>query len=89
MVAAQRALDALQTEPKAAALFDFDQLKVARNLQLRDIKSVNGVMRARVADIAGDMVIDRVEQHEPSSKKKKQRRLTHAEREAVPPSVFV
>jgi hypothetical protein len=73
VAAAQRLLDALgqaQTDPLAAALFDFEQLKVARNLKLKDIKSVGPVLRAKTVDIGGDMEIEQIHQHGRDGKKK-------------------
>lgn len=63
--AAQALLDAiarLRGEPRAEALFDFDQLRIARNMQLKDIIATQ-VMRVRgVAEIEGDLTAENIRQ---------------------------
>jgi hypothetical protein len=55
--AAQTLLDAveeLRGVESAAPLFDFDRLRVARNLELSDIEALGPVFKARDAEIQGD-----------------------------------
>jgi hypothetical protein len=47
------ALESLRSEPRVAAMFDFDQLRAARNFEL-DIEGINQVFRAREATFEGD-----------------------------------
>jgi hypothetical protein len=56
------AIDKLRSEPAAAALFDFDRLRVARNVQLSDIEALGTVFRAKDAEIAGDFIASNVHQ---------------------------
>jgi hypothetical protein len=70
LAAARRLLDMLQSDAQVAPLFDFDQLKVVRDLRLTDIKSVGAVMRAKTAEVGRDMVIKQVHQYDPEHKKK-------------------
>lgn len=48
------ALEALRAEPRAAALFDFDKLRAAKNFELEDIEAAGTVLRAREATFEGD-----------------------------------
>lgn len=62
---AEQLLDAihdLRSEPKAVALFDFDQLQLARNANFKDIEAVQ-VLRIRgKAKIGGDLTVEGVRQ---------------------------
>jgi hypothetical protein len=48
------ALQALRSEPLAAAMFDFDQLRALKNFELEDIEAAGTLLRARVATFEGD-----------------------------------
>lgn len=56
------AVEDLRNEPKAVALFDFDQLRVARNMQFEDIDAAQ-VLRVRgAAEIDGDFTAKGIRQ---------------------------
>lgn len=44
-------VEGLRREPKAAALFDFDLLRAARNFELEDIQTIGTILRAREAHL--------------------------------------
>ena len=46
-------LESLRSEPRAAAMFDFDRLRAARNFEL-DIEGIGQVLRAGDATFEGD-----------------------------------
>jgi hypothetical protein len=49
------AVHELRKEPQAAALFDFDNLRAARNFALEDIQAVGGILRVKGdANFEGD-----------------------------------
>ena len=48
------AIEHLREEPRATALFDFDQLRAARNFDLEDIQSIGTVLVAKDATFEGD-----------------------------------
>jgi hypothetical protein len=63
--AAQALLDAIESlrdEPRAAALFDFDQLRVARDVQLEDIEAVRVIIVRGRAEIGRDLRAKRMRQ---------------------------
>lgn len=67
--AAQALLDAvseLRAKPDAAAIFDFDILHRARNVELEDIEAVGTVFRAREATLEGDFKAKGIRQRPPS-----------------------
>jgi hypothetical protein len=44
----------LQKVPKAAALFDFEELKVAGSVDLKEINATDTLIRAKRAEVGGD-----------------------------------
>ncbi len=48
------AVEALRSDTRAAAMFDFGRLRAARNFELEDIEAAGTVLRADEADIGGD-----------------------------------
>jgi hypothetical protein len=63
--AAEQLLDAIETlrgMPAADALFDFDRLRVARNLELDTIKSLGTVFRGRDVEVGGDFTAKNIRQ---------------------------
>jgi hypothetical protein len=48
------AVDTLRSEPRAAAMFDFDKLRAAKNFELQDIVATGTVLRAREATFESD-----------------------------------
>jgi hypothetical protein len=56
------ALEGLREEARAAALFDFDKLRAARNFQLKNIKTTGTVIKAREANFGGDFTAEGIDQ---------------------------
>ena len=70
-VAAQALLDAVQElrgVEAAAALFDFDRLRVARNLELSDIEALGTVFKGRDVEVQGDFKASGIRQTGQSKK---------------------
>lgn len=70
-VAAQALLDAVQElrgVEAAAPLFDFDRLRVARNLELTDIEALGAVFNGRDVEIQGDFKASGIRQTGQSKK---------------------
>jgi hypothetical protein len=49
-----KAVEALREQPRATALFDFDVLRAAGNVELEDIHSIGSVLRAKEATFEKD-----------------------------------
>jgi hypothetical protein len=62
---AEQLLDAigqLRAEPKAAALFDFNQLQLARNAHFKDVEAAQVLHVRGKAEIGGDLTVEGVRQ---------------------------
>jgi hypothetical protein len=59
------AIEHLREEPQAIALFDFDQLRAARNFELQNIQSIGTVLRAKDATFEGDFKAEGLRQTSP------------------------
>jgi hypothetical protein len=55
-------VEALRSEQHAAALFDFDQLRLAKNLEFEDIETVGSIFRGQGVNIGGDFIVRKVRQ---------------------------
>ena len=62
------AIDKLRGVEAAAPLFDFDRLRVARNLELNDISALGTVFRGRDVEVSGDFKASGIHQTAPSKK---------------------
>jgi hypothetical protein len=61
-------VDELRTQPAARALFDFDRLRVARNLKIADVESLGAIFIGRDVEVQGDLTIEKIRQS-PAQKK--------------------
>jgi hypothetical protein len=60
------AMESLRHEPKAAAMFDFERLRAAKNFRLEDIETIGTVLRAKEADFEGDFEAKGIRQTPPA-----------------------
>lgn len=60
------ALEALQSEPNAQALLDFDRLRAAKTFKLRDIELSGSLLRAKDAQFDGDFTAEGIRQRQSS-----------------------
>jgi hypothetical protein len=65
------AVDQLKSEPTAAALFDFDRLRVARDLKLADVSALGPVFRGKDVEVGQDFIVSGLVQRAPAEESKK------------------